>query len=146
MSNKKRSNSRPASRKAKPQQPGGAGSLVLPILVGLLVVAFIAFAIVMSEKRQGTTTTGAIQNTLSVPVVTAQPNPTVSIPFPGIERISVKQTKEQMDKGTAVLIDVRSQAAYDQSHAAGALSFPEETILEQYTQLPKDKLLVLYCT
>lgn len=146
MSNKKRLNSRPTSRKAKSQQPGGAGSLVLPILVGLLVVAFIVFAIVMSEKRQAAATTGAIQNTLSVPVVTAQPNPTVSIPFPDIERISVKQTKEQMDKGKAVLIDVRSQAAYDQSHAAGALSFPEETILEQYTQLPKDKLLVLYCT
>jgi len=115
-------------------------------LVGILVVAFIVFAIVMSERQQGTTTTGAIQNTLSVPVVTAKPNPTVSIPFPEIERVSVKQAKEQVDKDKAVLIDVRSQAAYDQSHAAGALSFPEETIAEQYAQLPKDKLLVLYCT
>jgi len=145
MSNKKRSQSRPVSRKGK-QPSGGAGSLVLPILVGLVVVAFIVFAIVLSEKRQAPATTGAIQNTLSVPVVTAQPNPTTTIPFPSIERISVKQTVELMGKGKAVLVDVRSQASYDQSHAAGAVSFPEETIDERYTELPKDTLLVLYCT
>jgi len=145
MSNNKRSKSRRAPTQGK-QRSGGPGSAVLPILVGLLVVAFIAFAIIVSEKRQEAATTGAIQNTLSVPVITAQPNPTTTIPFPEIERISVKQTKELMDKGKAVLIDVRSQALYDQSHAQGALAFPEDTIDERYTELPKDTLLVLYCT
>ena len=145
MSKKKRTNPRSVPQKAK-RQPASGGSLLLPILVGLLVVAFIVFAILMSEKRQAIATTGTLQNTLSVPVVTAQPNPTTTIPFPDVERVSVKKTKELMDKGKAVLIDVRSQAAYEQSHATGALSFPEETIKERYTELPKDKQLILYCT
>jgi hypothetical protein len=145
MSNKKRSQSHRTPSKGK-QRSGGPGSLVLPVLVGLLVVAFIVFAIVLSEKRQAPATTGTNQNTLSVPVITAQPNPTTTVPYPAIERISVKQTKELLDNGKAVLIDTRSQASYDQSHAVGALSFPEETIDEQYTKLPKDTLLVLYCT
>lgn len=145
MSNKKRSPSHRTPPKTK-QRSGGLGSLVLPILVGLLVVAFIVFAIIVSEKRQTRTTTGTVQNTLSVPVITAQPNPTKTIPFPEIERVSVKNTKELLDKGKAVLIDVRSQAAYEQSHAVGALSFPEETIEQRYSELPKDKQVILYCT
>lgn len=147
MSNKKRAQSRSVSNKGK-QPTGGPGALILPILVGLLVVAFIVFAIVLVEQRQKTATalTGALQNTLSVPVVTAAPLPTTTAPYPGVQRISVKDTKELMDKGEALLLDVRAKASYDQSHAVGATSFPEDTFDAEYSKLPKDKLLVLYCT
>lgn len=147
MSNKKRAPTHPASSKGK-QQAGGAASLILPILVGLLVVAFIVFAIVLVEKRQESAAamTGTLQNTLSVPVVTAAPLPTTTAPYPNVERISVKDTKALMDKGEALLLDVRAKASYDQAHAVGALSFPEDTFDARVSELPKDKLLVLYCT
>ena len=147
MSNKKRPNAHSAPRKGK-QPTGGPGALALPILVGVLVVAFIVFAVVMIEKRQdaAAATTGALTNTLSVPVVTAAPLPTTTAPYPNIERISVKDTKALMDKGDALLLDVRAKASYDQSHAVGAVSFPEDTFDARVGELPKDKLLVLYCT
>jgi hypothetical protein len=147
MSNKKRAPTRSASSKGK-QQAGGAASLILPILVGLLVVAFIVFAIVLVEKRQASAAamTGTLQNTLSVPVVTAAPLPTTTAPYPNVVRISVKETKALMDTGEALLLDVRAKASYDQAHAVGALSFPEDTFDARVSELPKDKLLVLYCT
>jgi hypothetical protein len=147
MSNKKRVHSRSASSKGK-QPAGGPGALILPIAVGLVVVVFVVSAIVLVERRQrdAAAMTGALQNTLSVPVVTAAPLPTTELPFPGVARISVKDTKELMDKGEALLLDARSKASYDQAHAAGAMSFPEETFDAEYSKLPKDKLLVLYCT
>jgi hypothetical protein len=147
MSNKKRAPTRSASSKGK-QQAGGAASLILPILVGLLVVAFIVFAIVRVEKRQASAAamTGTLQNTLSVPVVTAAPLPTTTAPYPNVVRISVKETKALMDTGEALLLDVRAKASYDQAHAVGALSFPEDTFDARVSELPKDKLLVLYCT
>jgi hypothetical protein len=144
MSNKKH-RSRTASSKKK-QPSGGLASLILPILVGLLVVAFIVFAIVFVEKRQEATGAGTLQNNLSVPVITAPPNPTANQPYPAVERISVKQAKELLDKGEALLYDVRSQAAYDQSHAVGAISLPEADVDARLSELPKDKLLILYCT
>lgn len=147
MSNKKRAPTRSASSKGK-QQAGGAASLILPILVGLLVVAFIVFAIVLVEKRQASAAAmgGTLQNTLSVPVVTAAPLPTTTAPYPNVVRISVKETKALMDTGEALLLDVRAKASYDQAHAVGALSFPEDTFDARVSELPKDKLLVLYCT
>jgi hypothetical protein len=108
-------------------------------------VAIIVGAIVTLEKRQsqvGVAPTG----TISVPIITAQPRPTTDIPYPAVARMSVKETKEKMDKGQAVLIDVRTKESYDQSHAGGALSIPEEEIDARLSELPRDKLLVLYCT
>jgi rhodanese-related sulfurtransferase len=51
-----------------------------------------------------------------------------------------------LEKGQALLIDVRDSGAYDQSHAVGALSFPEGEIESRLSELPRDKQLILYCT
>ena len=126
MSNKKHRSRTAYSKKKQPS--GGLASLILPIVVGFLVVAFIVFAIVFVEKRQEATAAGALQNSLSVPVITALPNPTTNQPYPGVERVSVKQAKELLDNGEALLYDVRSQASYDQSHAAGSISLPEADV------------------
>lgn len=135
------------SKKARPKgkQRTDSSSVIIPIVVAIAVVAIIVGAIVTLEKRQsavGVTPTG----TISVPIITAQPRPTTDIPFPAVARMSVKETKEKMDKGQAVLIDVRTKESYDQSHAGGALSIPEEEIDARLGELPRDKLLVLYCT
>jgi len=126
------------------QRPAEASSLIIPIIVGIAVVAIIVGAIVTLEKRQPEV--GAAPGTISVPIITAQPLPTTDIPFPKVPRISLKESKVKLDKGQAVLIDVRSKESYDQAHAGGALSIPEEQIDARLSELPRDKLLILYCT
>lgn len=143
MSNKKRQPAkRPPSQKGK--QPSEAASLILPIVVGLVVVAIIVAVIWTIEKRQAVAAVPT--STLSVPVVTAQPLPTTTIPYPLVPRISLKDTQAKLDKGQAVLIDVRTKEAYDQSHAVGAVSIPETEIDARISELSRDKLLIFYCT
>ena len=63
-----------------------------------------------------------------------------------VPRVTVAETKRAMDAGTALIIDVRSRASFQQSHISGAVSAPltsEETYL---VDAPRDALLYLYCT
>lgn len=62
-----------------------------------------------------------------------------------IARISIQAAKASLDAGTAVLVDVRTAAAYQQSHATGAISIPSNEIATRYQELPADKQIILYC-
>lgn len=61
-------------------------------------------------------------------------------------RISVADAKKALDAGTAVLVDVRSAAAYQQEHAKGAISLPGFEIQARLKELPKNKQIITYCT
>ena len=43
------------------------------------------------------------------------------------------------------IIDVRSESAYNSKHIPTAKSFYSSTILDRLSELPKDKLLIIYC-
>jgi rhodanese-related sulfurtransferase len=62
------------------------------------------------------------------------------------DRIEAKELKALFDKGQAVIIDVRTQAAWDVGHIDGALFIPLAELEARLAQLPKDKLIVAYCT
>lgn len=61
-------------------------------------------------------------------------------------RITVEEARQALDKGKAVLVDVRSKDAYEASHAQGALSIPLPNIGDRAGKLPKNKLIITYCT
>lgn len=64
-----------------------------------------------------------------------------------VPRITPQEVKEKLDAGEdLVIVDSRSLEAYNHSHIAGAVSLPLDEIGTRYGELPKDKLLVLYCT
>jgi Flp pilus assembly protein CpaB len=63
-----------------------------------------------------------------------------------ISRIKVDEAKALIDSGQAILLDARSAESYTSQHATGAISFPEAKELELLAQLPKDKILIFYCT
>lgn len=62
------------------------------------------------------------------------------------KRISVAEAKAALEGGKAVLIDVRVKQAYDAEHAKGALSVPLAELPNRFAELPKDKLIIAYCT
>jgi len=114
-------------------------------VVGVVLVALIVGAVILNEKRLSSAAAVRPEE-ISVPVKTVEPQPTQSIPNPEVPRITLKETQSLLEKGQAVLIDVRDSGAYDQSHAAGALSFPESEIESRLSELSRDKQLILYCT
>lgn len=61
-------------------------------------------------------------------------------------RITATEAREAVAKGTAVLVDVRGAEAYAAEHAKGALSIPLHEVTARASELPKDKLIITYCT
>jgi 3-mercaptopyruvate sulfurtransferase SseA len=61
-------------------------------------------------------------------------------------RISVAEARQALAKGEAVLVDVRPKESYDASHAQGAISLPLSDLGSRAGELPKDKLVITYCT
>ena len=133
------------------QQPAQKVSLVvLPLVVGLVLIALIAGAILSVGMAQGRTgqpwaaSSGRGRNLDSAS--TAEPLATQPIPYPAIPRISLEDAQARLRSGRAVLVDVRSRVSYDKSHAAGSLSIPEDEIEARIHDLPHDRDLILYCT
>ncbi|HEV3469245.1 MAG TPA: rhodanese-like domain-containing protein [Pyrinomonadaceae bacterium] len=68
-----------------------------------------------------------------------QPPPNV------VRRVTVAETKELVERGEAVIVDVRTKEQYDGGHIKGAVSLPRTELAARASELPKDKLLVFYC-
>ena len=63
--------------------------------------------------------------------------------FP-IENISARMLDYYVGRNDALIIDLREEKAYAESHVRGAVNIPYET-LENRKDLPMNKILVFYC-
>jgi rhodanese-related sulfurtransferase len=62
-----------------------------------------------------------------------------------VPRIGVAEAKAMAESGTAVLVDVRTEATYEGQHIAGAISMPVDQVAKRYGELPSGKLVIFYC-
>jgi len=63
-----------------------------------------------------------------------------------VPHISPEELKEKLDGGAdVVVIDVRSEEAFDRGHIKGAISIPLRSIAVRYAEVPSDKEIVAYC-
>ena len=67
-------------------------------------------------------------------------------PADGARRITVAELKGMLDRNEAVVIDVRNEASYNAGHIKGARLIPEAEIPNHLDELPKNKLIVTYCS
>lgn len=60
----------------------------------------------------------------------------------------MEEAKVALDSGAAVIVDVRSQSAYDTSHIAGSLFIPLGAFETDIANLDLDKeqWIITYCT
>jgi rhodanese-related sulfurtransferase len=66
-------------------------------------------------------------------------------PADGVRRISISELQAALEKGEALVVDVRGSVEYKLGHIKGARSVPLGLIAEQGKELPRDKLIVTYC-
>jgi 3-mercaptopyruvate sulfurtransferase SseA len=142
MSKRKRRQSRAPSKKSK--RRGNSSSLAIPVVVGVAVVVILIGVIMLRENQQSSV--AALPGGISGVVGTALPLSTNPPPNPEVRRASLDATREKMEAGEAVLVDVRSKASYDKAHAVGSISIPEDEVYARLNELPRDKEIVLYCT
>lgn len=108
------------------------------LLQGAAILA-VMLALTACNSRDGSATrTG---NSASAPAA-----PTTSMPNDGVRRVTTAELHDALEKGTAVVVDVRSPEAYKLGHIKGALSIPEPEIASRKDELPQGKLIVLYCS
>jgi rhodanese-related sulfurtransferase len=60
--------------------------------------------------------------------------------------ITPRELYALMQKGDAVVIDVRGSVPYDLGHIDGAISMPLGLVTQRATELPQDKLVAAYCS
>lgn len=75
------------------------------------------------------------------------PQQTTPLP-PGdnTRRITPAELKEEIAKDDVVIIDVRGESAYKAGHIKGSRQIPATEILAHVDELPRDKLIVTYCS
>jgi 3-mercaptopyruvate sulfurtransferase SseA len=64
----------------------------------------------------------------------------------GAARITITELKQKIKDNAAFIVDVRDQASFDAGHLPGARLIPANQILNHVDELPKDKLIVTYCS
>ena len=74
-------------------------------------------------------------------------SPSVAPITPVLEKISPEKAKEMIDKTSPILLDVRTQEEYDESHIEGAILLPDYEISEKAEELLTDKnaVILVYC-
>ena len=132
----KKNRRRRGTARAKRQQ---GKSLLIPVVVALVVIAMIV-GVILSIEGGTTTSASSSQNSTALPLNTG------SLPYPDVPRIGVDESQAKQQQGQAVLVDVRTTESFAKSHAAGAISIPEEDMGARMNELPRDKEIILYCT
>lgn len=65
---------------------------------------------------------------------------------PDIQRLAPAALHELVEKGDAVIIDVRGSVPFELGHVRGAVWMPLGKLSERAGELPEEKLIVAYCT
>jgi hypothetical protein len=68
------------------------------------------------------------------------------IPSSEIPRVNLEDAKAAFDSGSAVFVDVRAQASWQESHITGALSLPVNEIETRLGELDPGQWIITYCT
>ena len=64
----------------------------------------------------------------------------------GARRITIDELDALMKNNEAVVVDVRNQASYDAGHIPGSRLIPAGEIQNHINELPRDKMIVTYCS
>ncbi|HEX8180127.1 MAG TPA: rhodanese-like domain-containing protein [Pyrinomonadaceae bacterium] len=67
-------------------------------------------------------------------------------PADDVRRITVAELKQALDAHQAIVVDVRGDAAYKSGHIRDSIMIPFAEIGTRANELPKDKLIVTYCS
>jgi rhodanese-like protein len=67
-------------------------------------------------------------------------------PSDGARRIKAEELHELFQKGKVLVVDTRNEASFKQSHIKGAILIPAGEFASRSGELPRDKMIVTYCT
>ncbi|MGA7613765.1 MAG: rhodanese-like domain-containing protein [Thermoanaerobaculia bacterium] len=87
-------------------------------------------------------TTSSVSKAPGSPALIKESN----VPFPDVPRIMPDELKKLYDSGNVVIVDARSAIDYYNDHIKGARTIPLVQLPMKMNELPKDRMVVAYCT
>jgi 3-mercaptopyruvate sulfurtransferase SseA len=108
------------------------------------ILAF--FAIALLGLAVLTACNSAEQSSKSSSLAGASPATKAPPPADGARRVTIAELKDMLAKNEAVVIDVRNEESYKAAHIKGAKLIPEAEVVKRSDELPKNKLIVTYCS
>lgn len=109
---------------------------VLFAVAAIVAAGLVAFAVVRSNRPP-------LQEPAPAATPAAEPAPAAMAAAPSIEQ---EELKKLFDQNAVTLLDVRDADAYLASHIPGSLQIPLARVEGEIPYLPKEKLIVAYCT
>ena len=67
-------------------------------------------------------------------------------PTANARRIDLRDAERLIASGEAFVVDVRSEADFAKSHIRGAINIPVSQVQLRASELPRDKMIITYCT
>jgi 3-mercaptopyruvate sulfurtransferase SseA len=106
------------------------------VMLAIIVLA----ACKSTDKSAGTGTGGGAVGS------SASTSSTPNVPSDGVRRVTTVELRDMLDKGTAVVIDTRGADSYKANHIKGSISVPVDQVANKISELPRDKMIVAYCS
>ncbi len=120
----------------------------MPRTISILLVSLFFMFILPACSAQRTQVQSASAPTQVVDPALIQPGGNLPQSEAQVPRVTVESAKVALESGAAVIVDVRSPAAYAESHVAGAISIPLGEIERNLPDvaLDKNQWIITYCT
>jgi rhodanese-related sulfurtransferase len=64
----------------------------------------------------------------------------------GVKRVTPAEARAAVEKGQAVIVDVRGEDSFKAGHVKGALWIPVGDISSRSNELPRGKMIITYCS
>ena len=105
-------------------------------------LAIILLAACNSKDRAGTSGAGVVVGSGNAATTSSTPN----VPSDNVRRVTLVELRDALDKGTAIVVDTRDAASYKSSHIKGSINIPLNDVANRINELPRDKMIVAYCS
>lgn len=104
-------------------------------LFSVLAIAILGVAIIAGCNSREQTINSRTAGASSAPT-----------PADGVRRVTVPELLELVKKNQVFIVDVRNEDAYNLAHIRGAKLIPLNDVEKRAGELPKDRLIVTYCS
>lgn len=99
-------------------------------------------AVLICESQAGI----PCSNATYTPIPTASSDPEETLSAYLVERTDAADALKAMQDGSAILLDVRSQAEFEKQHIDGAVVIPLAELEQRYSELDSQRWIITYCT
>lgn len=132
-----------SKRKNVPQAQQNSVPVIVMVVGGVVAVALLVWALSRSMKPPVTAVQPSAAEASAAPV---QQSAATTDDVGNAPRITVDEFKKLYDANQVHVLDVRDIDAYAASHIKNTMQIPLSRVEGEVSYLPKDKLIVTYCT